>query len=221
MRFAAVLLAVALSMLAAPVAGAQDFDKGSRAYKKGDYATALREWRPLAEQGNAAAQYNLGYMYNFGWGLPQNDAEAMKWYHKAAEQGFADAQFRLGAMYFGGERYVLISFRHFKDEKAMDRAGPGVPQDYGAAVKLYRKAAEQGQVEAQGQLGAMYQHGQGVPQDYVKAHAWYSILKGSKLPELIEFANVSLAMFVGQMTPAQITEAQRMAAEWLKAHPDK
>ncbi len=74
------LFAAALTvMLALPVA-AQDFQKGFEAYQRGDYATALREWRPLAEQGAADAQYALGRMYDNGEGVPQDDAEALKWY---------------------------------------------------------------------------------------------------------------------------------------------
>ncbi len=77
------LLATALAvMLALPVA-AQDFQKGYVAYQRGDYATALREWRPLAEQGDASAQTSLGVMYANGLGVPQDDTEAIKWYRKA------------------------------------------------------------------------------------------------------------------------------------------
>ena len=53
------------------------FDEGVAAYQRGDYATALREWRPLANQGNAAAQSNLGRMYEAGKGVPQYYAQAM------------------------------------------------------------------------------------------------------------------------------------------------
>ncbi len=63
-------------------------DEGVAAYERGDYATALRESRPLAEQGNAIAQNNLGLMYDQGRGVPQDDARAVKWYSKAAEQGY-------------------------------------------------------------------------------------------------------------------------------------
>jgi TPR repeat protein len=59
-----------------------DFDAGVAAYNKGDYATAMREWRPLAEAGDASAQYNLGVMYANGEGVPEDDAEAVKWYRK-------------------------------------------------------------------------------------------------------------------------------------------
>ena len=75
------------------------FAEGVAAYKRGDYATALRELRPLANQGVAEAQCNLGVMYSKGQGVPQDDDEAVKWYRKAAEQGHAEAQFQLGAIF--------------------------------------------------------------------------------------------------------------------------
>ena len=91
---------VVLIRLAAPAwAG---FDEGTAAYNRGDYATALREWRPLAEQGDANAQYNLGLMTYHGRGVPQDDAQAVRWYRKAAEQGDARAQFNLGSMFAYG-----------------------------------------------------------------------------------------------------------------------
>ena len=71
--------------------------------QRGDYATALREWRPLAEQGNAEAQYNLGNMYRKGLGVPQDYGEAVQWYRKAAERENAKAQLFLGNMYFFGQ----------------------------------------------------------------------------------------------------------------------
>uniref|UniRef100_UPI003567E3EB tetratricopeptide repeat protein n=1 Tax=Sneathiella sp. TaxID=1964365 RepID=UPI003567E3EB len=82
---------------------------GAEAAKKGDFATALREWKPLAEQGDADAQYNLGVMYYNGTGVPQDYKQAVKWYTAAAEQGFANAQHNLALMY---------------------NYGTGVPQDY-------------------------------------------------------------------------------------------
>jgi len=129
-----------------------DFNAGVAAYKQGDYATALREWRPFAEQGNAKAQYNLGAMYYSGLGVPQDYAEAVKWYRKAAEQGLAEAQFFVGLMY--GE-------------------GLGVPQDYAEAVGWWRKAAEQGDAGAQYNLGVMYRNGLGVGQNPAEAALWF------------------------------------------------
>ena len=75
------------------------FQKGNVAAQRGDFATALKEWKPLAEQGNVHAQYSLGLMYARGAGVPQNNKTAIKWYKLAAEQGYADAQYNLGIMY--------------------------------------------------------------------------------------------------------------------------
>ncbi len=95
---------------------------------KGDYATALKEWRPLAEQGDAEAQCNLGYMYKGGKGVPQDDAEAARWYRLAAVQGLDRAQFNLGIMY---------------------ATGRGVQQDYVQAYLWFSLAAAQGHGSAQ------------------------------------------------------------------------
>ncbi len=73
------------------------------AFQRGDYATAIRDLRPLAEQGNAEAQHYLGLMYCSGLGVPEDDAEAIKWFRKAAEQGHAGAQYNLGFMYSNGQ----------------------------------------------------------------------------------------------------------------------
>ena len=80
-----------------------DFDKGWKAYQTEDYATALREWTPLAEQGDAEAQFSLGVMYEHGQGVPQDNKAAVKLYRLAAEQGVAKAQFNLGVMYHKGQ----------------------------------------------------------------------------------------------------------------------
>ena len=98
LRTATFLLCTAV---AAPVM-AQDFEKGWAAYNAGDYETALQEWRPLAEHGDAEAQTNLGLMYATGSGVLQDYAEAVDWYRKAADQGRADAQTNLGNMYDTG-----------------------------------------------------------------------------------------------------------------------
>ena len=68
-----------------------DFQKGNAAYKSGDYATALREFQPLAEQGDAKSQYNLGVMYDNGQGVPQDDFYAYMWWNIAASSGDKDA----------------------------------------------------------------------------------------------------------------------------------
>jgi TPR repeat protein len=110
--------------------------------------------RQKAGQGNADAQFNLGYAYANGEGVPKDYKEAVKWYRLAAEQGDAFAQFNLGLSY---------------------AKGIGVPQDYKEAVKWFRLAAEQGRAEAQLNLGVHYYTGKGVPQDYKEAIKWYRL----------------------------------------------
>ena len=76
-----------------------DYEAGLTAYQRADYAAALREWQPLAEQGHAGAQYYLGLLYDFHKGVPQDFTTARKWYEKAAAQGHAGAQNNLGGLY--------------------------------------------------------------------------------------------------------------------------
>ena len=99
---ATICLTIAVLLGSAGVSWSADFQKGVTAYKSGDYATTLREWTPLAEQGDASAQYNLGLMYQNGQGVPQDYKTAVKWYTLAAEQGYASAQNNLGTMYGNG-----------------------------------------------------------------------------------------------------------------------
>ena len=106
------------------------FNAGVDAYKRGDYATAVREWRPLAEQGNANAQTNLGFMYKEGRGVPQDYAKAVKWYRKAAEQGHATAQYNLGFMYGKGQGVPQDDAQaHMWFDLAASRFPPGEKRD--------------------------------------------------------------------------------------------
>ena len=98
-----ILPVLLLTLLVGTPAFSADFQKGLTAYESGDYATALREWEPLAEQGDADAQNNLGVMYSNGKGVLQDYKTAVKWYRLAAEQGIASAQSNLGYMYDEGK----------------------------------------------------------------------------------------------------------------------
>jgi len=91
-------LIVLLMTIAAPIF-AQDFYKGVKAYESRDFATALKEWKPLAESGDSAAQYNLGMMYKNGEGVPKDYKEALKWYKLAVEKGFLIAPYNYDLMY--------------------------------------------------------------------------------------------------------------------------
>jgi len=86
-----ICLTIAVLLGVTGVSLGADFQKGVAAYESGDYATALREWTPLAEQGNASAQSFVGEMYRRGEGVPQDYKTAVKWSKLAAEQGDASA----------------------------------------------------------------------------------------------------------------------------------
>lgn len=119
-----------------------------------EYATALRLLRPIAEKGDAAAQYELGLMFETGVGVPEDSKEAARWYLLAAPQGYASAQHNLAGMYANGQ---------------------GVNQDFNEAVKWYRLAAQQGYLSAQLMLGTMYSTGIGGAKDFAEAAKWYRL----------------------------------------------
>jgi len=120
---------IVLALAAIGIAGAGPFEDGVEAYDRGDYATALWLFLPLANQGNADAQNYLGFMYANGRGVSPNDAEAIKWWRRAADQGNADAQLKL-AIFFG--------YAAHNDAEAL---------------KWWLKAADRGRVIAQRMLG--------------------------------------------------------------------
>ena len=144
--------------------------------------------RNAAERGDPEAQYSLGLMYAAGRGVPQNFAEARKWFRKSAEQGNARAQTGLGLMYMqgAGVRQDYAEARRWWQRAAeqgyavaqhnlgvMYSEGIGVPQNNDEGVKWYRKAAEQGYAGAQYSLGFMYAAGRGVPQNFAEARKWF------------------------------------------------
>src|ERR1700734_2433937 len=92
-----------LLLLCPALLSAADFQIGLAAYNRGDFAAALQEWQPLAEQGDANSQYNLGLLYARGEGVPQDYQKAIVWYQKAAEQGVPAAEYNLGVMYANGQ----------------------------------------------------------------------------------------------------------------------
>ena len=144
-------LLLVLLVLAVPAA-ADDFEEGSRAYDRGDYTTAYKKWAPLAEQGDADAQFNLGLMLDKKSGKLGGTREAVTWYYRAAEQGDADAQYRLGLLYSAGDG--------------------ALPKDDQKAAQWFRRAAEQEHADAQFMLGNMYFMGLGVPKDQEEAQKW-------------------------------------------------
>ena len=177
-----------LFCLTSSVGWSADFQKGLAAAQKGDFATALREWTPLAEQGDAGAQTILGMMYKNGEGVIQDYKIALKWFRLSAEQSDAIAQNILGAMYDKGQ---------------------GVLQDYKTAVKWYRLSAAQGDAGAQNTLGVRYGNGDGVIQDNFYAHMWFNISASNGNKNAVKNRN----LVTKKMTPTDISTAQKLARE--------
>ena len=192
------LLGLTLSLLLGNgVAVAADFNKGFQAAQSGDYKTALAEWTPLAEQGDADAQFNLGIMYAYGQGVSENHTTAVKWYTKAADQGRVKAQFNLGNMY---------------------RIGEGVQKNYKTAVKWYTLAAEQGFSKAQTSLGNMYSGAAGVRKDYVRAYMWHHLSSFTGGATGGTLGSQNRENISKEMTEAQISIAQEMSQRCLASN---
>ena len=192
-------------MLSSPVA-AQDFAKGWAAAEAEDFSTALKEWRPLAEQGDAQAQWGLGILYFSGKGVLQDNRNAFKFYKLAADQNNPDGQLGLATLYL---------------------EGLGVIQDYKAARTWFRKAANQGSSIAAGTLGYNYSKGtHGFLKDNVMAHAWYNIASanGSNAVGVLDTNDMTKwygsqrDLVAKEMTSEDISKAQATARKCMESN---
>ena len=195
---------------------------------------ALADLRARAEQGDADAQYTLALRYDYGEGVPQDYAEAARWYRLAAEQGDADAQNNLGVMYDAGEgvpedNAEAVRWYRMAAEQGdasaqynlgvMYDSGEGVPEDDEAAVRWYREAGEQGDVRALHNLGLKYSNGRGAPQDRMLSYMWFDIVVSRTTGSLRHVAMLNRDQEKAFLTPAQVSEAQQLARDWNAAHP--
>jgi hypothetical protein len=219
----------------AGVAAAGPFEDGRAALDRGDYVTAYRLLRPLAEQGDVRAQNDLGSMYQDGKGVPQNYTGAMKWYRRAAEQNYATSQFNVGLMYEHGigvpQNYPEAAKwlgRAAEQGNAtaqatlgfLYRAGFGVPENHDEALRLFRLSAEQGSAIGQGHLGIAYAYGEIVPQDYIQAYMWLSLAASRANDHDVEADAIkNLNLVASKMSRAQIAEAQELARRWRPQSP--
>ena len=182
--------------LCSGVSNATALDDAVAAYDRGDYVRAIRLWRPMAEKGNALAQFSLGIMYANGRGVTQNYREAVKWFRLVAAQGHVEAQNNLGLSYANGY---------------------GVDQDYREAARWFRLAAAQGLEDAQYNLGALYFNGQGLVKNYVRAHMWVSLAAAKGFGDAQKYRDE----IARTMTLTQIAEAQKLARECAKRNYKK
>ena len=178
------LLAVSMCCLVA-TANAAPLDDAKAANDRDGYAQTVKILRPLAEQGYAAAQTNLGFMYAEGQGVTQDHQEALKWYRLAAAQGFAGAQSNIGRVYLRGF---------------------GVTQDYQEALKWIMLAVDQGFAIAQTNLGSMYLNGLGVTQNDQEALKWYRLAADQGQLNAIEYLKFPQMVAAAQNSPAEKTQ---------------
>jgi hypothetical protein len=189
--------AAGTSPVVSAAAAAAGLDEGLAAIRSGDYRAALLAFRPLARQGDARAQYQLGQMYSQGRGAPKDYERAGDWYRKAAEQGHVEAQFDLGALY---------------------RRGVGVAHSNELAVKWWLKAADTGDSVAQSALGDMYLDGVGVPRDIVQAYKWYMLSMPRSAKGRVQWGAINMRGLTKRLTNKQRGVAQRAVRKWIAAH---
>jgi uncharacterized protein len=171
---------------------AQDYNKCRNAYLADDYETALKECKLQADQGDANAQVKLGFMYNFGNGVPQNYAKAVMWLRLSAEQNNENGQAMLGLKYMRGE---------------------GVIKDHDEAIKWLRLSANQDNKLAQYHLGNIYLKGEGILRNNVTAHMWYNISSANGYAK----SGTLRDELADQMTSKDISKATAMARKCMKS----
>jgi TPR repeat protein len=187
---AGALMALATAQAAALADGAA----GLAAYDRGDYATALKEFTPLAEQGVPTAQAALGAMYMDGQGVARNIPEAMKWLGLAADQGMAAAQLRLGTLYLLGD---------------------GVAPDAAKAAQWFKAAADKGMAKAQVNLAAMHYQGVGVARDLKASYLYAALAAKQGDQEAIGMVGI----LKEQMAPQDVVQAEEMVKAWVPTRP--
>ena len=223
--------ALLLCLLAVP--GWAGFEEGLHAYKSGDYPTAVRAWLPLAQQGDARAQFLLGSLYAQGHGVPQDYSAAAQWFRQAAEQGHVAAQFNLGVRYHEGRgvpRDAVQAAAWFRQaaQQGFARAqynlgvlyanGDGVSRDASQAAQWFRRAADQEDPKAQYNLGLLYAEGLGVSQDYSEAYVWFTLAALGMSSEADQNQAIRNRDVVGaRLTPAQLGAAQARVRAWQPA----
>lgn len=130
--------------LALNSAYAGPLEDGHTAFDQQQYKKAYDLWLPLAEQGNADAQYNIGLLYMKGHGVELDERTALVWFTLAGEQGVADAQYNAGVLFYTGK---------------------GVYPDHNSAIDWWTLAVDAGHANAQNNLAIMYAYGYSVGQD--------------------------------------------------------
>lgn len=188
---------------------AGSLSEAKEAYYEGNYAKAAELFMPLAMQGDANAQFNLGLMYAKGQGLQHDDKLAASWYLKAALQNNPMAQFAIAEMYRDG-----LVVRESKEQDVMElltigiyQSGLSVTESNKQSVMWFLKAANNRLQKAQYAVGMLYAKGElGLSQDYVQAYMWLNLSGYMGIN--------SLKWVEGKMTTEQIEKAKMLVHQW-------
>ena len=171
---------VLMSLTGTAIAGkeSKDFEDGQAAYLRGDYATALQVWKPLAEGGMVPAMIGLGLTYEQGNGLPQDYVQAYRWLSLAAEIAASNTAMREEAEHNRRRLFdIMTPDQRARAPVSYERQGHGVLMrgDPAMALKLIRWRAEQGDASAQFIMGLVYSNGGDIPRDYAESMKWYHL----------------------------------------------
>ncbi|MBI3560267.1 MAG: sel1 repeat family protein [Gammaproteobacteria bacterium] len=174
----------------AGIAWAGPLEEGHQAFDAQHYEQAYKLWLPLAQQGNAEAQYNLALLFKNGLGIPKDERKALEWFHQAAHQGMTDAMYNIGVMYYEGkgayrsDKSAIEWWQLGADNNhpnceynlgVMYAYGMGIQKDLNKALKLWQAAAQQGHAEARAMLVRAYEGKiPGVKADPALASQWRS-----------------------------------------------
>jgi len=174
------------------------FSLGSILYYGAQNTAEAVDWfRKAASHGYAPAEFQMGQLYDFGFGVEQDDAQALAWYRKAADHGSTPAQRTVGECL---------------------QKGRGISADTREAARWYQRAADADDLRAQYQLGQLYFTGTGVARDYIAAYVWFMLAAGQtplldNRKALLELRNIAGA----RLTAEQVADAERRAAAWKPA----
>jgi TPR repeat protein len=234
MRFSITLAALtALCFLTFP-AHADTYEAGKAAHVRGDYATALRIWRPLAEKGEADAQNGLAVLYSSGQGVTQDVVEAERLFRLSAAQGNTKAQGNLALHIFRGdikgsyaEALQLARLAaehggvlgHYVLGDCYFRARCGIDADYEKALIELGQASALGYGPAQQQLGMLYASGLGTDEDRVRAYAWFkaALQNGPPGANRAHRIETEIGYLIERSTLDEIKAGEALAARCIKS----
>lgn len=217
-------------LIATPSPARAGLAEGLAAYEQMDYVMALKELTPLAEKGDAVAQYKIGKMASLGQGVARDARGAAEWFHKAAEQGLAEAQVALGYLCLIGEGVsqnndLALAWTRKAAEQGdalaqfnlavMHGDSYGIRKNPAESLKWMRKAAEQGQKDALNSLAHMYQEGRGVARDPVLAFMMFDLAGRNGHADAL----MGRHAVTERMSSIQIQEARNLADAWKKGIP--